>query len=688
MSDMSNVGQVERMTQDRVVKLFGDRLGYGYLGNLQDREGNSNVEVQPLELNLEARRYGAIHIGKAVDQLWKEASLGGGRDLYEANQDVYRLLRYGVKVKPEAGHVTETVWLIDWEHPERNHFGVAEEVTVAGQHTKRPDLVLYINGIAVCTIELKRSKVAVSEGIRQTIGNQTAHFIRPFFTTVQLVMAGNDVEGLRYAVIDTPEKYWLKWRLTSDIDSKTRAQVDSDSAGVEEWLDQALAQMCAKPRLLEIIHDFMVFDAGVKKTCRPNQYFGVKAAQERVRRREGGIIWHAQGSGKSLLRMLERRAQAGLGEAGLLPGSGRERRERPHGHRQGRALDAQAVGPARQGSAARRSSLATPNLTGASRRSRWTVSPSGSRSRFTSTVNPASSPTARALALTATVAKSRRPASARDSNCTPSTVMAKRSPRVSTRRAMASSHCRTTASNRNLVVAAAASTRTRRAWSSWCARRSRDSRATSLSTLAFSMSRGLPVASALTSAKESACSPMSSISRPTRLPRITWWMNAAFRSTVCLLRTFAGAVNRGQHRDPELSLWPADADEALGDHDPATGQFVEVVVLRKPLKHGHDIVRLLVAEAQQDHAEMAAGWVGAGIAKSEVEGDQSSLVCDGSGEHVGIGSAGQLLVGNGIDVVAESEKRILGDDSDVLVELEPHVVGESGRISCLASQAP
>jgi len=300
MTNVSNVGQIERKTQDRVVRLFREKLDYEYLGNWQDREGNSNVELQILEPNLEERGYGAIHIVRAVDRLRKEASLGGGRNLYEANEDVYRLLRYGVKVKPEAGHVNETVWLIDWEHPECNHFGVAEEVTVAGQHTKRPDLVLYINGIAVCTIELKRSKVAVSEGVRQTIGNQTAHFIRPFFTTVQLVFAGNDVEGLRYAAIDTPEKYWLRWRMTSDIDTETRKQLETDSAGVEEWLDQALAQMCAKPRLLEIIHNFIVFDAGVKKLCRPNQYFGVKAAQERVRSREGGILWHTQGSGKSL----------------------------------------------------------------------------------------------------------------------------------------------------------------------------------------------------------------------------------------------------------------------------------------------------------------------------------------------------------------------------------------------------
>jgi type I restriction enzyme R subunit len=282
---MSNVGQVERKVQDRVVGLFRDALGYDYLGNWQDREGNSHVELQMLELNLEKRGYGAVHIAKAVDELRSDASLGGGRGLYEANQDVYRLLRYGVKVKPEAGHVNETVWLIDWENPEANHFAVAEEVTVLGQHTKRPDLVLYVNGIAIGTIELKRSKIAVSEGIRQTIGNQRPEFIRPFFTTVQLVMAGNDVEGLRYAVIDTPEKYWLTWKEDGEI---------------EEPLDRTLTKLCSKERLLEIIHDFMVFDAGVKKTCRHNQYFGVKAAQDRVTKREGGIIWHSQGSGKSL----------------------------------------------------------------------------------------------------------------------------------------------------------------------------------------------------------------------------------------------------------------------------------------------------------------------------------------------------------------------------------------------------
>ncbi len=282
---MSNVGQIERKTQERIVKLFRDRLGYQDLGSWERREGNSNVEVQLLEMNLEERRYGAIQIRKAVETLRSDASLGGGRELYEANRDVYELLRYGAKVKPDVGEPNETVWLIDWKEPDANHFAIVEEVTVLGRHDKRPDLVLYVNGIAVGTIELKRSKVAVSEGIRQSIGNQSPEFIRPFFTTVQLVMAGNDVEGLRYATIGTQEKYWLTWREPSEID---------------EPLDRALTQLCSKERLLELIHDFIVFDSGVKKVCRHNQYFGVKKAQARIAKREGGIIWHTQGSGKSL----------------------------------------------------------------------------------------------------------------------------------------------------------------------------------------------------------------------------------------------------------------------------------------------------------------------------------------------------------------------------------------------------
>lgn len=281
---MSNVGQRERETQNRVVKLFRDRLKYEYGGNREDRD-NKNVDQAQLRQNLLARGVDEDLVNRASQQLLTAASIGAGQSLYDANRKVYDLLRYGVKVKRDVGENFETVWLIDWSNPEANHFLVAEEVTIRGQHTKRPDIVLYVNGIALGVIELKRSYVTASEGIRQNIGNQKQHFVRPFFTTVQLLFAGNDVEGLRYGVIDTAEKYWLEWKEPGEEPSP---------------LDRSLMQMCSKERLLELVHDFIVFDSGVKKTARHNQFFGVKASQDRIRSREGGIIWHTQGSGKSL----------------------------------------------------------------------------------------------------------------------------------------------------------------------------------------------------------------------------------------------------------------------------------------------------------------------------------------------------------------------------------------------------
>ena len=117
-----------------------------------------------------------------------------------------------MKVRPEAGEQTVTVHLIDWKRPLDNEFAVAEEVTVTGANTRRPDLVLYVNGLALGVLELKRSTVSVAEGIRQNLDSQKPEFIRPFYAAVQLLLAGNETEGLRYGVIGTPEKQWLRWK--------------------------------------------------------------------------------------------------------------------------------------------------------------------------------------------------------------------------------------------------------------------------------------------------------------------------------------------------------------------------------------------------------------------------------------------------------------------------------------------
>ena len=115
------------------------------------------------------------------------------------------MLKYGAKIVENAGEAPKTVFFINFSEPEQNDFVVAEEVTVMGKNTKRPDLVIYVNGIAVAVIELKRSSVSVAEGIRQNITNQKPDFIEKFFTTIQFCMAGNDSEGLRYGTVKTPE---------------------------------------------------------------------------------------------------------------------------------------------------------------------------------------------------------------------------------------------------------------------------------------------------------------------------------------------------------------------------------------------------------------------------------------------------------------------------------------------------
>lgn len=287
----SHIGEPERPVQNRLLALFKEKLKYEYLGNYEYRTCNRNIERKLLfDYLMSTKKWSGDEAKRAIAILEKEAYCTP-QNMQEKNEKVYSLLRYGVNVSPDVGTKKITVNLIDWEHPDKNQFYIAEEVTINSStpdsFTKRPDLVIYVNGIALAVMELKRSKVSVHDGIRQTIGNQQENFIRPFFSTVQLLFAGNDSQGLYYGVIDTPEKFWLRWK--------------EPDASIPNELDRSVTQWFNKERLLEMIHDFLVFDAGVKKVCRPNQYFAVKAAQPRCEKKEGGVIWEAQGSGKSLI---------------------------------------------------------------------------------------------------------------------------------------------------------------------------------------------------------------------------------------------------------------------------------------------------------------------------------------------------------------------------------------------------
>lgn len=286
----SDIGKPECVTQGRIIQLFEKQLDYSYLGDWSDRLGNSNIEEDLLTAYLTEAGYRPAQISQAIYKLRTEAN-HAQRSLYANNEAAYQLLRYGISVKVDGDSVAQSVHLIEWQHPERNHFAIAEEVTLKGNHTRRPDIVLYVNGIAIGVLELKNSRVSIGDGIRQNLSNQLPEFNAWFFSTVQFVFAGNDSEGLQYGTVGTEEKMFLKWK-----------EDETDNAGYK--LDKYLLKLCNKARLIELMHDFILFDGGVKKLPRAHQYFGIKAAQERVRRRQGGIIWHTQGAGKSILMVL------------------------------------------------------------------------------------------------------------------------------------------------------------------------------------------------------------------------------------------------------------------------------------------------------------------------------------------------------------------------------------------------
>lgn len=271
--------KTEKEVQKQVIETFKS-MGYAYLGDLT-KSDNENINKESLKAWL-------VKNQKINDKRWQriehEINNALKNDLYEANQTFYELLIYGVKTKISQNEPTQTSWLIDWKDVSKNEFSVAEEVSVKGPNTKRPDMVLYVNGIALGVLELKNSSVSVESAIRQNLDNQKKEFIRDFFKTIQLVMAGNESQGLRYGVIETKEKYYLSWK----------------EEGVLKNLFETIECFLKKERFLEFIHDFLIFDKGQKKCARFHQYFAVKKTQEFIHKKEGGIIWHTQGSGKSL----------------------------------------------------------------------------------------------------------------------------------------------------------------------------------------------------------------------------------------------------------------------------------------------------------------------------------------------------------------------------------------------------
>lgn len=295
-----NVDLEREQLQQRVKSWLINDLQYTFLGNLEDQE-NSGIKEELLRANLVKRGYKKEQIDVAISELL-DLYKNQVSTLYKVNKGIYFLLRYGRQGAKDEKNNRKTVNYIDWDNFENNDFQLAEEVTTLkfdGKTHHRPDLVIYINGIALAVFELKRSCKSISHGIRQSLDSQKRENIQEFYHPIQLIFAGNESEGLKYGTTDTPEKYYLIWK----EDSKAQDGVSKEVASLlsTNKLKNGIVSLCHKERFLSFIHDFIIFDAGIKKVARHNQFFANMAARERILAGEGGIIWNTQGSGKSLI---------------------------------------------------------------------------------------------------------------------------------------------------------------------------------------------------------------------------------------------------------------------------------------------------------------------------------------------------------------------------------------------------
>ena len=292
----------EKKLQKRVLKILKDELGYRYIGNLEDLD-NKSIREDDLIKNLEKRGYSSHLIKLALNEVRKVA-YNQTSGLYQNNKAFYSLLRYGAQGLKDENKDRVTVHLIDWENIGNNDFAVAQEVSVLcfdNKRHKRPDVVIYVNGIALGVFELKRSSVSIGEGIRQNLTNQKHENIARFFNTIQFTFAGNEAEGLKYGTICTAEKYYLQWKEDQNAKDALSIKIKELQGEESNILRDGIISICQKERFLSLIYDFVIFDAGVKKLARHNQYFADVAARDFIKRKEGGIIWNTQGSGKSLI---------------------------------------------------------------------------------------------------------------------------------------------------------------------------------------------------------------------------------------------------------------------------------------------------------------------------------------------------------------------------------------------------
>lgn len=336
-------------------------LGYTYLTpnevNAYRNDSTSTVlllpivkaqlkKINPFQYRNKTYHFSDATINEAVKDL-QRLDLSAG--FMAANMKIYEWLTIGKSYDETIGTVKKSpmIRLIDWQHPERNVFHVVEEFSVKREErndTYRPDIVLFVNGIPLVVIEAKRPdlKEPIAQAISQHLRNQRKDGIRSLFAYSQLLISISSNDA-RYATTATPPNFWSFWRekyeneaaeerdkrVLHTLKNKPLSLTQKDKLFSERYRyvrqyfdlleqaplqvttqDELLYQLCRPKRLLDLIHNFIVFDENVKKIARYQQYFAIHKIIKRVHHfdpngsRKGGVIWHTQGSGKSLTMVM------------------------------------------------------------------------------------------------------------------------------------------------------------------------------------------------------------------------------------------------------------------------------------------------------------------------------------------------------------------------------------------------
>lgn len=254
--------------------------------------------------------FSAANIERAMEDLDEPLTDG----LVRTSEKIYDALLLGKSYPETVGDgkmLSFNLKYIDWDNPQNNVFHVTEEFAVDSrdrQHNARPDIVLFINGIPFAVIECKAPHIPVEEAVGQMIRNQQAAYIPQLFKFAQLVVATNK-NAVKYATVGTPKKFWSVWKEQDDEWLQTRLKaLVPDRMPTEQ--DRNTVSLFSRERVFELIRYFILFDANVKKVCRYQQFFAVREIMKTIAEsdehgnRQSGVIWHTQGSGKSLTMVM------------------------------------------------------------------------------------------------------------------------------------------------------------------------------------------------------------------------------------------------------------------------------------------------------------------------------------------------------------------------------------------------